>query len=536
MEEEGSKKRVLIVGGGVAGLSCAWSLSRKASKFDIELWDGAEGPGGVATSEKILGDAGGVVINDGVQGAPPTYHNLLKIHRMLGYEPFPIEMRISFGRGEKAWCNYEARPIQEKFSKEIRRFGKVLKWVYWLTPIFIAVPIDTLLRFAGFSPEFGSAMVYPLVALFFGTGNQTPNVPAALIARVFLDPELRIFEYDPKWLLSQTPRFYAFRELKDIYRAFEKRIISESGGKTVFASDGKNPEKEFDAVVFACSAENILCMLLAGAENPGKTFWDREEGRPCKRLMYHRVAEVGILVLGNVRYYDDVTYTHTDEDYMRRHYHLGMGERPAPYERLSALLTRAYGWVCIYDSVGDKGEQYFIHNYDEDPKRIEMSFDLSCYQPMLAEKKEEGGGTRKGTETKKAASTTPEHEEEKKQEPVGTQQHQQQDGAPPRVFQSIYLDQKGCEKHWTRNGLDSKKVHLVKWWRQFAHTWTHFLFTVPLLRFIQGGGHDNCFFAGAYTLFNTHELAAVSGLAAAERLGASYPFYGDGTCTKTLNM
>ena len=48
-------------------------------------------------------------------------------------------------------------------------------------------------------------MVYPLVALFFGTGNQTPKVSAAIIARVFRDPSLALFEYDPESLLSQTP-------------------------------------------------------------------------------------------------------------------------------------------------------------------------------------------------------------------------------------------------------------------------------------------------------------------------------------------
>ena len=35
---------------------------------------------------------------------------------------------------------------------------------------------------------------------------------------------------------------------------------------------------------------------------------------------------------------------------------------------------------------------------------------------------------------------------------------------------------------------------------------------------------QHTWFCGAYTLFNTHELAVVSGLAVAERLGAPYPF------------
>ena len=41
-------------------------------------------------------------------------------------------------------------------------------------------------------------------ALFFGTGNQTGRVSSALIARVFLDPQLRLFAYDRALLLARA--------------------------------------------------------------------------------------------------------------------------------------------------------------------------------------------------------------------------------------------------------------------------------------------------------------------------------------------
>ena len=56
-----------------------------------------------------------------------------------------------------------------------------------------------------FSEAFRTQMVLPLVALFFGTGNQTRSVAAAVIARVFLDPDLRLFDYCPKRLLNSVP-------------------------------------------------------------------------------------------------------------------------------------------------------------------------------------------------------------------------------------------------------------------------------------------------------------------------------------------
>ncbi len=49
--------------------------------------------------------------------------------------------------------------------------------------MFAAIPVHTMLRMFGFSTEFGERMVYPLVALFFGTGNQTPYISSAILVR-----------------------------------------------------------------------------------------------------------------------------------------------------------------------------------------------------------------------------------------------------------------------------------------------------------------------------------------------------------------
>lgn len=97
-----------------------------------------------------------------------------------------------------------------------------------------------------------------------------------------------------------------------------------------------------------------------------------------------------------------------------------------------------------------------------------------------------------------------------------------------------------------------------------SHTWKHFLGVVPWVRFLQGRkvrdrwlceGWNQCdffsqhpsvgllfclsmqhtWFCGAYTLFNTHELAIISGLAVAERLGAPYPFDDNELARKQFN-
>jgi len=309
-------------------------------------------------------------------------------------------------------------------------------------------------------------MVFPLTALFFGTGNQTPNVSSAVIARVFLDPDLRLFDYDPKLLLSQTPKMFAFKRLGDIYSQMAQKLNTETGRCRVFTSrpvksiqrvdsegeqrvlvlDTEGRIERFDHVVLACDAETALRVL----DSPSR---------------------MEKFVLGNVRYFDDVTLTHWDHDYMSKNYDLNP----------------------------KRGDQYFIRTDPSDPQKIEMSFDLTNYQPQFT------------TEKKKENS---------------------QNTDSPRVYQTIFLNAKECGS-WTIQNIDEKKVVLKKWWRQFAHTWRHFAFTVPFIRFLQG--QRNTWFCGSYTLFNTHEIAVISGLAVAHRLGASYPFAGDKLAVQQFN-
>ncbi len=78
---------------------------------------------------------------------------------------------------------------------------------------------------------------------------------------------------------------------------------------------------------------------------------------------------------------------------------------------------------------------------------------------------------------------------------------------------------------WTDGLVERGKVLASRWMRQFAHTWTHFATWVPWVRCLQGRRHT--LLAGSYTLVNTQEVAVMSGLAAAERLGAPYPFADD---------
>ena len=71
-------------------------------------------------------------------------------------------------------------PLVDKCSAEIKKLGKVLKFIKYTLPITGILPVSVLLKLCRFSTDFSNKMVLPLLALFLGTGNQTPNVPAGL--------------------------------------------------------------------------------------------------------------------------------------------------------------------------------------------------------------------------------------------------------------------------------------------------------------------------------------------------------------------
>jgi hypothetical protein len=60
-------------------------------------------------------------------------------------------------------------------------------------------------------------------------------------------------------------------------------------------------------------------------------------------------------LLGNVEYFDDYCITHEDERYMKKQ----------------------------YDVKPEQRDNYFVRTYPGCPEKIEMSFNLSTYQPHL---------------------------------------------------------------------------------------------------------------------------------------------------------
>lgn len=138
---------------------------------------------------------------------------------------------MAFGKGPDGfWTNCFPNPLVEKFSSDIEKFGKVLKIIKWTMPIMGIIPIKVMLWMFFFSKNFGDKMVSPLVALFLGTGNQTGNVPCAILERLFDDPNMKLWDYDPETLLPNLPTMVTFPNLHTFYEDWRNDLISKNVG------------------------------------------------------------------------------------------------------------------------------------------------------------------------------------------------------------------------------------------------------------------------------------------------------------------
>ncbi|KAH9895234.1 FAD/NAD-P-binding domain-containing protein [Cubamyces lactineus] len=542
-------KRVCIVGAGAAGMSAAYALSRHPDRYQVTVFDKQPVAGGMATSIDVdPAKYGASYINDGVQGCSPVFANTLRMFRMLGFEPTKVGMQISFGKGDNFWSNVFPSELVAQFKGDIAKFGTALSTIKKLEPVFAMIPVHVMLRMFNFSTGFGERMVYPLVALFFGTGNQTPYISSAILERVFMDPSMKLFEYDPKSLLASIPTMLAFPKLHDVYQAWRDEVASR--GNVTFKLN-----HEVLRVVSRTAKDGPVQIEYKAAEGgletePQIAAFDELilaiDADSALKLLGNEATWIEKRVLGNVKYLYDVTITHNDLDYMKKYYETRYNtEHNAPLSSATNAEEREEMTKSFEFAERNFRPLYYTMQYAEDKSKIEMSFDLTHYQPQFRGEQPAGPiSSEDRTDHRNECQPPSEHAQDaqdRKKGEVGKEARTGKDaeGAPEppleqHVFQTIFLDRDGSQDLWTWGEIRGEKRIYEKWWKQQSHRWQHYAKVVPWMMFVNG--KRNTHYAGAWSVLNMHELAVTSGFAAAYRLGAEYPFHGDEDCERLFRL
>jgi len=465
--------------------------------------------GGQATSISIDKEKYGTSwMNDGVQGGSPVFKHTFNFMRKYGHEPEDVKLQVAFGKGKDGfWTNCFPSNLVDQFSGEILKFGKVLKLIKWTMPVLGLVPIRVMLRMFFFSKDFGDKMVYPLIALFLGTGNQTANVACAILERLFDDPNMKLWDYDPQTLLPNLPHMVTFPHLESFYGDWRRDL--ESKGVEIHTNTDVTAIK-------SRSAKGVVLETAPFDPEAGKTDSGQREGRhtgptsttatydemvlciladDAKKLLGKISTWRERFVLGGAHFYDDITITHSDSEYFSRNYETAFDPTLcAPPKNAAQEAQIAFAKNEAKGQDGEPGgyrPMYYTHSYPEDMQKIEMAFDCTNYQHQFR------------------------HDHDAAVPPQPHHQH---------VFQSIFLDANHRDL-WTIDQISPSTIIERKWWHQLGHRWQHYVRVVPGMMFLQG--RRSTWFAGSWTLVNMHEMACVSGIAAAWRLGAEYRRFDD---------
>src|SRR5271170_4880493 len=99
-------KRILIVGGGASGMSCAASFSNPPlnQNDQITLLECSPDLGLQATSTSIDPTLYSTdFLNDGVQGGSEIFVHTFRLFKQLGFEATKVNLQISFGKGKEGF-------------------------------------------------------------------------------------------------------------------------------------------------------------------------------------------------------------------------------------------------------------------------------------------------------------------------------------------------------------------------------------------------------------------------------------------------
>lgn len=176
-----------------------------------------------------------------------------------------------------------------------------------------------------------------------------------------------------------------------------------------------------------------------------------------------------------LQYLWDVSVTHSDTEYMQKYYNITYDPAMRSTKRMDDEAQKQYAFAAeSFDPL------YFIRSYPSDKSKVEMSFDLTQYQPQF------NGYDEYGRKTAASDDSNSEKREYK------------------HLYQTIFLDRDSAEHLWTRDEIKKDEIVHEEWWKQQSHRVGHYRSTVPWMLFINGKHRTH--FAGAWTILSQSRL------------------------------
>ncbi|KAK2867831.1 hypothetical protein FQN49_003429 [Arthroderma sp. PD_2] len=491
--KEDRRIKVLVIGAGAAGMSCAATLAKEPDKFQVTLLERDHVPGGQAKSIAIDKEKFGADwVNIGAQGGPGIFRHTYNFFREYGHEPQETTLQFAFGKGkENFWTSAFPTALVDEHAKEIQKFGELLSTVR-RHPLLWHLPLKAFLRLYGFSKEFGNKIVYPATSIFFGMGNQGRDVPCGLFQGLFEDPDIKFCSYDMVSLVPYDHRVYAYPNMSQFYLDWTEGLRAKGVDIRFNTQVMKVVQRNRKGIVIETRRIDADHRIGDGGTNDRTLSEPYDKivfcipGDQAKQLLGKLASWRESIVLGTTKWYKDLTVTHSDHAYFQRKFEVRYRDEICSEPKTDE--DREHIRVAKGEEGVESGFQpsYCTFSYHTRPEKMEVGYDCTRFQYQF-------------------------------RKPPGSSEP-----LPPfekHIFQSHFIDP-SLKDIWTVDLIDHDKIIEQKWWHQLSHRWQHFARLVPTMKYLNG--KNNTIYAGSWTYTNLHEVAVISGTAAAYRLGAGY--------------
>jgi predicted NAD/FAD-binding protein len=268
-------RKIAVIGGGIAGLGAAWSLSRR---HDVTLFESATRAGGHANTVTLQLDGAAVPVDTGfIVYNAPNYPNLVALFKATGVASDATDMSfgVSLDGGQLEYAGSNLRGLFAQPTNVLRpRFWWMLRDIrrfYDSAAAYLADGVDglsiaDLLKREAYSEAFTDDHLIPMAAAIWSASRRDiERYPADAFIRFFDNHGLLNLRDRPQWrTVSHGSENYVARVLRNakLNVQTDARVTGirrEAGGVNV--RDSRGHPARFDEVVIATHADEALSLL-----------------------------------------------------------------------------------------------------------------------------------------------------------------------------------------------------------------------------------------------------------------------------------
>lgn len=318
--------RIAVVGSGIAGLACAWLLSRE---HEVTLFEAGEYLGGHTHTHDIeVGGRRHAVDSGFIVYSPAQYPLFTRLLTELGVASQPTTMSFSV-RSEASGLEYNAGSLGGLFCQpqnllSPRFFGMLrdLARFYRQAPALLRHPGDgpslgEYLRLGGYGTAFRDEHLVPMAsALWSSPPSRILDFPARFLVQFMANHQMLELSGRPIWRVVRGGSASYVRALRKRWNVTERlrcpvRTVRRNTGEVLVSHDSGH--ESFEQVVLACHSDQALALLA----DPS----DRERS-----------------ILGAITYQPNDVVLHTDRSLLPR--------RRKAWAAWNALIPRDAAATC----------------------------------------------------------------------------------------------------------------------------------------------------------------------------------------------